>query len=288
MHWVENSHDDNSRLGWIDDELSEFLTNGFEKNLFENTAILMFSDHGTRFADKRDSGQRYIEERLPYFSVYLPDRYKKAHPEKYANFKVNKDLLTSPFDIYGSLRDLTCLDTPKNLQDNRNRSISLFDKISKTRSCDDIGISEHYCVCVEPWETIQTNAGEVVRAIQFSIDSLNALTEKVRDLCVILTLKKVISAERLIKNSRVLYKIQFITYPNNGIYEVLVHVGDFKEFEFKSSKFSIKSRNDISRIDAYGLQPHCVANFGFNPAYILDLRKFCFCKRKPRTRRIRH
>ena len=282
MHWVENSHDDNTRLTWIDEQLLEFFQNGFKTNLFENTAIFLFSDHGTRFADKRDSNQRYLEERLPFVSLFLPDWFKKMYKEKYENFQLNKNRLTSPFDIHATVRDLTCLESiPKNNPNNTNRAISLFDKISKHRLCDDIGISEHFCSCFEPWEIISKNDNIVRRAIQFSIDSLNKLTEKLRNLCVSLYLKSVISAEKLVKFNKIVYKIQYITSPNNGIYEVLIHRGNFKAFEFKSEFFSIKTRNDISRIDAYGIQPHCVSNFGFNPSDILDLRKFCFCKHKP-------
>ena len=285
MHWVENSHDDNSRLSWIDGDLHDFLSNGFKNNLFDNTAIFLYSDHGARFGDKRSSNQRYIEERLPYVTLYLPDSFKKNYKEKYENFQKNKNILTSPFDIYATVRELTCLDSSddiqRNLPNNTNRAISLFDRISEYRSCDDIGISEHFCSCVQPWEVIGKHGVIVQKAIQFSVDSLNSLTEKVRHLCVALAFQKVISAERLIKNNKFVYKIQYITSPNNGIYEVLIQSGFFEKYEFKSKLFSIKSRNDISRIDAYGMQPHCVSNFGFNPSDILDLRKFCFCKHKP-------
>lgn len=109
--------------------------------------------------------------------------------------------------------------------------------------------------------------------------SINQLTYSVRNLCVELSLKEIISAEVLKKDSaNLVYKIQLITKPNNGVYEALLYDGYMHGFEFKSDRFSISSRNEISRIDAYGEQPYCVANFATNPAYILDLRKFCFCK----------
>ena len=58
MHYVENSHDTNERFNWVDDELYEFLEQGFTQNLFDNTAIFLFSDHGARFTDKRSSNNR--------------------------------------------------------------------------------------------------------------------------------------------------------------------------------------------------------------------------------------
>jgi hypothetical protein len=44
MHYVENSHDHPDRLNWIDQDLYEFLSQGYEKdNIFNNTAIFLYS-----------------------------------------------------------------------------------------------------------------------------------------------------------------------------------------------------------------------------------------------------
>ena len=279
MHYVENSHDTNERFNWVDNELTEFLQTGNEKGLFENTAIFLFSDHGARFTDKRSSNNRYLEERLPFFSIYLPEAYKKQNPNKFNNLIKNSKLLTSPFDIYSTVRDLTCLDETTNFElNNRNRGISLLDEISNERNCEDIGISEHYCTCIQNWSHQNLDDDIIVEAAKFSVDSINQLTYSVRNLCMELALKQIISAEVLKKNNHLIYKIQLITKPNNGVYESLLYDGYMENYEFKSNRFSISSRNEISRIDAYGEQPHCVSNFSSNPSYILDLRKFCFCK----------
>ena len=75
-----------------------------------------------------------------------------------------------------------------------------------------------------------------------------------------------------------LYKIQLETLPNEGIYETLLSNEINQENEFNSDELSIHSRNDISRIDSYGEQPICINDFEKNPAELLDIRKFCFCK----------
>lgn len=140
MHYVENSHDTNNRFDWVDDDLYDLLSTGNSEGLFNNTVIFLYSDHGRRFNDKR-MPQQYLEERLPFFSVYIPEHFKKSYPKKYENFKINTNRLTSPFDIYQTVRDLTCISGKNNINDesNKNRSISLFDKISIYRNCDDIG-----------------------------------------------------------------------------------------------------------------------------------------------------
>ncbi len=286
MHYVENSHDSNTRLNWIDNELYDLLEKGNTQNLFNDTAIFLFSDHGARFNDKR-SDNRYLEERLPFFSVYLPDQYKKDNAVKFENLKKNSKLLTSPFDIYATIRDLTCLDDKDQDNNRKKRSISLLKEISPTRNCDDIGISEHYCTCEQNWKSLKTNDLTIIQAAKFTVDSINKITELTRKLCLKLELKEIISSEVLNKSGLLMFKIQLITSPNEGIYESLLFNANINEYEFKSNEFSIKSRNDISRIDAYGSQPYCVSNFENNPEHVLDLRKFCYCKPKYKARKLK-
>lgn len=277
MHYVENSHDSNDNLHWIDDDIFYFLNTGINENLFDNTILFLYSDHGSRF-NRNFSSQKYLEERLPFFSVYLPDKFIKKERNKLENLKNNLNKLTSPFDIYETVRDITCLSIDK--KNKRNRSISLFGEISKYRSCEDIGIAEHFCTCKKEWKKVNHTSDFVQNSIQFAIKSINKLTGNNRDLCERLTLKDVISAEKLSKSKGNLYRVSFITSPNNGIYETLVYDKKIKDFEFSSDMFSIKTKNDISRIDSYGEQPSCVAKFGLNPNLLLDLRKFCFCYNK--------
>jgi hypothetical protein len=225
---------------------------------------------------------------LPFFSIYLPNEFKQAYKYKYENLLVNLNKLTSPFDIYQTVRDLTCLNSNSNFdvdEPKRERSISLLSKISPYRSCDDIGIPMHYCTCEEAWIKANVNDSLIREAALFAIESINVLTEQMRHLCHRLILKAIYSAEIIEKKSQRLIKIEFLTSPNKGLYETILFVKDTKSqhstknirFEFDSGQFSIKSRNEISRIDAYGDQPKCVANFGSNPSLLLDLRKFCYC-----------
>jgi hypothetical protein len=285
MHYVENSHDTNEKFNWVDNDLYTFLSKSYNDGLFDNTAIFLYSDHGLRFSDKRNnSNTRYLEERLPFFSVYLPNEYKLNNKDKYNNLKLNTKLLTSPFDIHATIRDLTCL--PKHKTNEilfKNRSISLLDEINPNRQCDDIGISEHFCTCEKNWIKLNSKSNKVINSVEFTIDSINHISAKYRHLCMKLTLKEIISSESVLnKNYIELIKIQFVTSPNNGTYESIVYSKSIESFEFKSNTFSIRSKNDISRIDSYGEQPRCVSNLtsASNPNENLDLRKFCFCYKK--------
>ena len=284
MHYVENSHNTNERFNWVDDDLYSFLNNGYNEGLFDNTAIFLYSDHGARFANKRSSNNRYLEERLPFFAIYLPEEYKINNPNKFNNLKINTNLLTSPFDIYATVRDLTCLNNPINKnKNNLERSISLLNEISPKRNCENIGISEHFCTCQKNWIKLNSKSNKVINSVEFTIDSINHISSKYRHLCMKLTLKEIISSESVLnKNNIELIKIQFVTSPNNGTYESIVYSKSIESYEFKSNTFSIRSKNDISRIDSYGEQPRCVSNLtsASNPNENLDLRKFCFCYKK--------
>ena len=134
---------------------------------------------------------------------------------------------------------------------------------------------------LQDWNYRAVYKNDVIEATLFTIQSMNQIIKIAADLCTELSLKQIISAEVLAKGKNQFYKIQFITRPNNGIYESMLINEYVEKYEFKSEKYSIFSRNDISRIDSYGEQPKCISNFEKNPAELLDIRKFCFCiKRK--------
>ncbi|RNA39467.1 hypothetical protein BpHYR1_042332 [Brachionus plicatilis] len=229
------------------------------------------NNHGLRFNQKRSS-QRYVEERLPFFSVYLPENFINNNKFKFENFKENLNKLTSPFDIYDTVRDLTCL--PRSKSHYRHRSISLFDKISKFRSCEDIGIGDHFCTCIKNWQPQNSTSDESIIVTNFAIQTLNQITNNTRDLCQILSLKRMISADKLIQTKGNIYRVSFITSPNSGVYETIIY----------QDMFSIKSRNDISRIDSYGEQPWCVAKFGSNPGRYVEKARDINKKKDIKTR----
>ena len=70
--------------------------------------------------------------------------------------------------------------------------------------------------------------------LEFSIDSINSITENSRELCLFFELKETISAEILNKNYFLIYRVQFITKPNNGVYESLTN-SLMENFEFSDA-----------------------------------------------------
>jgi hypothetical protein len=91
---------------------------------------------------------------LAFFFAVLPKRFKQKYPLAVRNLKRNTRRLTTHFDIFETLKDLTNLDGNvlsneniksraldlKDRERNLPRGISLFLEISGERSCESAGI----------------------------------------------------------------------------------------------------------------------------------------------------
>lgn len=106
MHYIENSHDGNDRAHQLDDDLIYFLKDNFKRGSFKNTAIFLYSDHGARFSTERMTSQGYLEERMPFFSIYLPDSFRNQNPDKLINLIHNSQQLTTALDAHQTIRKL--------------------------------------------------------------------------------------------------------------------------------------------------------------------------------------
>ena len=64
------------------------------------------ADHGHRFAKLRQTQQGQLEERLPFMSFTAPPSFRRNYPQAWANLNANAQVLTTPFDIYSTLKAL--------------------------------------------------------------------------------------------------------------------------------------------------------------------------------------
>lgn len=272
MHYIENSHDGNDRANYLDDDLKNFLQQGFLKGKFNRTAILLYSDHGSRFSVERLTKQGDLEERMPFFSIYLPDEYIRQNPHKYTNLANNAQQLVTAFDIHATVRDLTCLDKTPN-ESNPLRSMSLLRPIPANRSCADIGISMHYCICELDWQPLDVKHDFSLRAFKFVLDYINnQLLGVVKNYCRRLDIYKKNKIEYVkVQREQTYLRLKFMTIPNSATYEAVIKLD-------KDDKFSISSAASISRTNPYGNQPRCLEFIRDRVNLTVDLRKFCLCK----------
>ena len=304
--FAEYSHDVDRRiLSKIDLEFYNFLKE-YKRNtdLYGNTILVIFSDHGPRYTYLRKSVYGLLNERNAFFSIYFPKSFQDKYPTEFKNFKSNTDKLVSPMDIHRTFMDLIDLETGKKQVKIKEwfkrdkRSMSLFDKIQSSRTCEQAGISAHWCACLKRTR-LNLNNKKNFKISQllgnFFINFLNnELLVNNLDECEILKVKKIekiylldtyidskhksglqvdprlLQAPAIEKDYRKYY-IQLETSPNNGTFESTI-IG---EVDLNRDVFNFQiNKNEISRINKYKSDPHCI--YDRYP----DLRKFCYCKNK--------
>lgn len=162
----------------IDNDLSELLLQLKSQKYLDNTILFVLSDHGIRFGSFRQTTfQGMVEERLrktdnqilqsdlqvltdpisaAFFAV-LPRSFKQKFPLAVRNLKRNSRRLTTHFDVFETLKDLSNIDTNllsneklrkrsddlKERELNLPRGISLFLEIPGERTCESAGVERY-------------------------------------------------------------------------------------------------------------------------------------------------
>lgn len=139
------SHDDINLVKLADKDFRDLLKSLKDDGFFDDTVVVIMADHGNRFAGVRATQQGQLEERLPFMSFSLPEKFKQTEIGRlmYENLKKNKGRLSTPFDIHATLMNILHLPTKQELmtvQDASKRSLSLFKQLPEDRTCDQVGI----------------------------------------------------------------------------------------------------------------------------------------------------
>lgn len=264
------SHSNVNHVGRVDNIYLEFFRNLKRKGVLDNTILFFFGDHGMRWGALRNTYVGKMEERLPMLLLYLPPWFKSRYPQATKNIKMNAHRLTTPFDIYYTLRDIVSkrFDGVSDLQKVR-RGYSLFTTVPLSRTCEEAEIAPHWCTCQSQVE-VPAQDKTVTAAAQWCIKQLNRITNSTE--CAVLHLKAVRRAWRFSVGANYLnnkqnktvthYQIMFTSVPGDGHFEATVrHVESLDIF---------KLAGEISRTNIYGHQSYCVSN--------PSLKKFCYCR----------
>ncbi|KAK7580106.1 hypothetical protein V9T40_000735 [Parthenolecanium corni] len=272
LFWSNSfSHNEMNMPTIMDDRIRNFLAD-IEPYL-NSTVVVFFSDHGMRFGKARETYVGWLEERMPFIYFYFPPSFQAAHPSWVRNFRANKNKLTSPFDFHATLQDLLY---GQQLQPAAGcpQCGSLFNPVPHNRSCDDAGITSHWCTCSVADSSESVSDPHVVAAAHVAIGSINELLQKSVDQikndssCAILSFSKVMSVRTKVGGGFAIFRrrehiIVFETEPSKAVFEVTVPEGSVK----------ISNVAEISRINMYGSQSACVKGGSL-------LKLFCFCVKK--------
>ncbi|CAH1973514.1 unnamed protein product [Acanthoscelides obtectus] len=244
----------------------EELTNG---GVTENSIVIFLSDHGMRFGDIRLTHTGWLEERLPYIYISFPSWFQGKYSNEYATFKNNSYKLTSPFDVHLTLKHILKLQD-KNYTITPSVSCptcrSLFEEIPYHRSCEEAGITSHWCTCLGFAPVVLEKSLERA-VVTFLLNEIHDTLRKAKGTrpCAKFTLDRVLKISLSQKlpyqnDSHLLVQIQ--TKPKAVFETTLSFTGDIHGQNFTLS-------GSISRLDSYNDHSKCVSD--------ANLRKYCYC-----------
>lgn len=266
LFWTNSfSHEDLSMSSAMDTRVLFYLEELQNQGVLNNSIVIFFSDHGMRFGPIRKSFIGWLEERLPFFYIWLPENFKAEHPNIVKNLQINRDRLSSPFDVHVTLKHILQLSggysdeyvpSAASCPDCR----SLFTELPLERSCADAGVSKHWCTCVE-FQEIDKTSSVVKQAVTHVIKEINSELS-LYPKCAKLKLKDVNSARKSSHQSSIDYLVSFDVKPSQAQLEATVRCeSDCENFHVVGS---------ISRLNRYGNQSWCISD--------AKLRKYCYCQ----------
>ncbi|CAL8068717.1 unnamed protein product [Orchesella dallaii] len=242
-----------------------------QEGYFNQTLLILLSDHGLRWGPIMDTMQGTLELRMPFVYFIIPTWFKESYAVAYQNLKTNFDKFTTPYDFHETLADLVNLESVTNYEIRARevkllrrpmtlpRGISLFLPIPITRTCPMAGIEDHYCVC-RNLKGMPINHPGVRRSAGYAIRYINSILMNYPQ-CEILTLGSIQRAKAgksLMKED--VFQIFFTTIPNNASFEATV---------IRSNAGQWNISGTIDRTNLYKDQSHCV--------YEREAKLYCYC-----------
>ena len=263
LFWLTSiTHDYLNYPHLIDDDFLTVLKRLKNLHTFENSIVIVLSDHGIRWGEYRSTFNGFLEERLPFLYFILP----KSFPKHLKSIlKKNSKRLTTPFDLYHTFKDVLSVNSNLNGFENGQ---SLFKVVPENRTCASANINDHWCTC-QTLDPISIH-DNVTSNISYSmINELNSYLKN-STLCAQLSLDRVIS---VMKKTQHTSQKETLTYLYNDYLISLSALPSLAIFEATYRHYLLNNTyqlvGSISRLNMYGTQSHCVNNY--------TLKLYCFC-----------
>ncbi|XP_039963135.1 uncharacterized protein LOC120776506 isoform X1 [Bactrocera tryoni] len=282
LFWANSfSHNNLSDCSSMDVVVLDYLERLARLGILEHMIVVFFSDHGLRFGPARTTASGHMEERLPFIFLWLPQYLKQKYPSFVNALSVNKNRLTTPYDLHMTLKHflgmservedkskfLTAAEGCPNCQ-------TLLEPVPLDRSCNDAAIDEHWCTCI-PYNKVHKNSNIIQKLGNSTVNYINELVRNFRNgtvasQCRALQLHNVVSAHRSYEAFRPkdangtaldVYRLHFVTKPNSADFEVTLRYNPETE--------AMHITGEISRLDSYYKDSHCISDS--------FVKKYCSC-----------
>ncbi|XP_022230848.2 uncharacterized protein LOC111079840 [Drosophila obscura] len=271
------THDYHYGASSLDGVFMDYLKIFERHQVFEKSIVILLSDHGERFGDLVKLSDGFLEERLPMLHIYLPPWFRKTYPNFAQSLYLNRNRLSSPYDLHNTLRHILQLNATKPEQlpplKNCNSSQSLFHPLPRDRSCVEACIGDHWCTC-HSFITIKLN-GDAYNMVKLTLFYINRwlVLQNFNKKCDRLLLDDLDYAERKLLSDEngqeslygaiSTYRLRFHTNPAVGRFEA-----------------TVRYNKDLQRLDDFDIEDVSRLNRYHNDSLCIDdkiAKKFCFC-----------
>ncbi|XP_018784187.1 PREDICTED: uncharacterized protein LOC108965952 [Bactrocera latifrons] len=271
LFWTNSfSHNAFDIEATMDVKVLEYLKKLKIDGILERSIVIFLADHGIRWGKLLKLKSGFLEERLPMFFISLPPWYRKQYQNFVKILQTNQKRLTTPYDIYATMKHILEVTQPEiefPILNGTIRGISIFREIPENRTCNDAGIPEHWCTCV-PYEVVPTKDEVAKNVTLLVLKEMNQylVNKNISDKCAELKLEAIDSAQmKMIKvPNESTFRISFEANPEKARFQATV--------VYNITANTIKTDvEDISRLDSYEKTSNCID--------LKEEKKYCVCKK---------
>ncbi|XP_026742818.1 uncharacterized protein LOC113504621 isoform X2 [Trichoplusia ni] len=183
LFWINSyTHNPFGNPSFLDAEIESFFKTLYNSHTLDNTFVIFFSDHGTRYGNMRIPMESYYDDRLPMLFIWTPKNFRREYTGKYYSSYINQARLITPYDLHHTLADILKLSTNTiNVTTAKGckQCSSLFQIKSPYRTCADAGVSANWCSC-HNMSYVRGNASSTQKSLQRAMIYLNNLHKNIK------------------------------------------------------------------------------------------------------------
>jgi hypothetical protein len=267
------SHENVNGPSSIDGHFLAKLQDMEASGVMNDSMIIVLSDHGMRYGDIRSTFVGWYEERLPFIYIWLPEWFREQDPEGYHALRVNQNRLTSPYDLYETLRDiLRRAGGQAPPSSGCPRCATLFELAPRARGCTDAGVAPHWCTCAA-FQPGSTSDKVVVEGANRFVEHMEEIVKRYKSkkgarLCDKPKLKRIRRVNQVLDLDRnadpnvveLFYLLE--VGPGDGKFETTIRY-------YGAGNYTVHD-DEVSRINSYAQSAKCLDQ---------GYKQYCHCRK---------